>query len=326
MKNIFAAIVFSISLFVAPLFLVHAAEIDFVPLPSVGIVGEEVAVDLYLDTEGEALNALSGEVAITTQSTPPESPTGRVTLSRIHDGDSIIGAWLVKANIREEGRVTFSGIIPRGITTEKGKLMTLYFVPKQSGVILLSASGSMFEDKALGQRLSLRLNSVALPIREHSGETGVSTLPPKLPEDVAPPFGIRAIIAQNDEMFDGKPFIIVDAKDSQSGIAIYELLEASQTYATTTLSYDTGLPWWRIENLTSSVFAAPLLYPLGTTFIYVRVIDREGNATVFSVNPPTQLLTEKTGNVFNTWPTYAILIVVTGFFLWPWYRKRKWHA
>jgi len=133
----------------------------------------------------------------------------------------------------------------------------------------------------------------------------------------------KAVIAENDEMFDGKPFIIINAKDSESGILGYELLEAGEEHQIDALVRNTSLPWRIIDN------PAPLLTPSGTAdFIYLRVTDREGNAVVAEVSRPTRLSPENTRSLFNKWLIYAtlaILITAAGLFLRHWYRRRTHH-
>ena len=315
---------FSATLLLVPLSLLYAAEIFLVPSNDVAFTGEEMAVDLYLDTEQKAINAVSGKVTIVGPTfVGTTSTVDDAMLRRIHDGDSIVGAWLSKADVSDPKQITFSGIVPGGITTEKGKVMTLYFLSRTPGVINLTVTGTVFEDKASGVPLTLRPNSVVVPIREGSSGA-LSSTPPRL--DITPPYGVKAIIAQNDKMFGGKPFVIINAKDKESGIATHDLLEVSRPYDMATLSHDVTLPWRRVEN------PAALLYPLETTYVYVRVIDREGNATIISASSPGQLSTEKTDGPYNIWLTYgiltipAILLPVAGFFLWFLLRGRKHHA
>lgn len=321
MKNIFLSIAFSAGLLMTPFSMVEAAEMYFIPPVEMGVVDTEIAVDLYLDTSGKTINALSGKVTVVEQQEIAQSSSNNTrtspVLRRIHDGDSIVGAWLTKANTTDPNRITFSGIIPGGIAG-KGKIMTFYLVPKQSGTITLSVTGSVFENKASPAPLLLRLNSIAIPIRERAPNDAMSMLSSG---DVTPPIIIRAIIAENNEMFDGKPFIIINAKDSESGIATYELLETGEEHQVDTLTKNTSLPWRLVDN------PAPLLAPQETVnFVYLRVTDREGNAAAVEVSRRAQLSPESGEGLFNKWLMYATLIVAALLFLWLWDRRRTHHV
>lgn len=296
-------------LLLCPSFL-YAAEIQFVATPPVASVGSEVGITIMLNTEGKAATALSGEVTVT------KADGEKVVIERIRDGASIIGAWLSKASTNIPGKTSFKGIIPGGITTPGEKVLTLFIIPRKAGTLTFTFSGEVFLSAAPGDPIPLPKKSFALLVRELPEEEMPLTL-----SDSTPPEDIRGTIAQNDQMFDGRPFIIVHAKDSESGILLYELLETSEYQPLFGLAEDTLLPWRRIEN------PEALLYPANTRYIYVRVTDREGNSAVALVGGPPQLSPEKTATLFNKWLILAILIGVTGpFGLWLWFRRRKNHA
>ncbi|OGZ08019.1 MAG: hypothetical protein A3C93_00510 [Candidatus Lloydbacteria bacterium RIFCSPHIGHO2_02_FULL_54_17] len=281
-----------------------AAEVSFIATPPVAAVGQEVGVDIVLDTEGRTATALSGEITITGTDGKP------VTVVRIQDGGSVIGAWLKEATTNTPGKVGFSGIIPGGRRVSNEHVLTLYFVPEKTGTLTFVFSGEVFFTTAPGEPVSLPRVSFALLVNETPQEDT-----PPLPQDETPPSDIRAIIAQNEAMFDGRPFIIVHAKDAESGILMYELLEIGEYRPLAGLENDTLLPWRRIEN------PEALLYPVNTRYIYVRVTDREGNSAVAFVGAP-ELSPEKTAIWFNKWLILAILIGVAGLLsLWLWVRR-----
>ena len=275
-----------------------AAEIRFVAVPSAAFVGGEVAVDVLLDTEGQTVTALSGEVIVMDDDDKP------IMISRIHDGDSIIGVWLKQAETGLPGKVSFSGIVPGGRITARGNALTVFLVPERAGTLTLEFSGEIFFDTAPGEPASFSGKTTALSVDEAPKE-----VPPLFLGDNTPPEDIRAIIAQNEAMFDGKPFIIVHAKDAESGILMYELLETANNYPISVLVADRTLPWRRIENLDA------LLYPVNTAYIYLRVTDREGNSAVVLVGEGEELSPEKAGTPFKIWLIFAILIAVAGTFV-----------
>ncbi|MDO8520865.1 MAG: hypothetical protein Q7S52_02005 [bacterium] len=292
-------------------FNLHAAEITLIATPSVAALGEEVAIAVVVDTEGKVITALSGKLTVTEEGGSP------APIERVRDGDSIIGAWLLQAKADTLGKVSFSGIIPGGVTTAQGKVLTLYLVPKKTGTIIATFSGEVFFGTSPGEAVTLLPERMELSVHASSEDAA-----PYVPGDETPPEGVRGIIAQNEGMFDGKPFIIVYAKDTESGILMYELLESREFHPLLgpARGGDSVLPWRRIEN------PAALFYPVNTRYIYVRATDREGNSAVAFVGGPGQLLElspEKTAVPFKTWLILAILIVVAGTScLWLWARRR----
>lgn len=308
MKNFFLISIALIA-FLLPLVFAQAAEIRFVATPSVAPLGGEVAVDVMLDTLSKTVTAVSGKIVIT------GVDGEKVPVARIRDGDSILGAWLTQGATDKPGEVSFSGIIPSGGITARGKILTLYIIPKKIGTLTFLFSGTAYFDTAPGESVPFTRKSFVLSVRESLEQAATST-----PPDNTPPEDIRGIIAQNEGMFDGKPFIIVHAKDRESGILVYEVLEGAQFYPPEVLARDARLPWRRIEN------PALLLYPINTGYIYVRVTDREGNSAVALVRGPNELSPEKSTTSFKTWLILAILIGVAGASLWLWARRRNNHA
>lgn len=298
--------VFAIVVMFFPAAWVYASEIRFIATPPIAAAGEEVGIDVVLDTEGKTATALSGEVSIADDKGAP------VALTRIRDGGSLIGVWLKEATMGTAGKVSFSGIIPGGRTSTDERVLTLYVVPKEAGMITFSFSGEAFYSNAPGEPIALKRASFGLPVSERSDD--VAPIPVS---DNTPPTDIRAIIAQNEAMFDGRPFIIVYAKDAESGVLMYELLEIGAFQPLAGLEDDTLLPWRRIENPDA------LVYPVNTRYIYVRVTDREGNAAVAFVGAPNELSPEKSLILFNKWVILAILIGVAGLLsLWLWIRRK----
>jgi len=284
----------------------QAAEITFSVTPEKAEVGKEVAVQFFLNTKQQSVNALSVEVTL----------SGGATLSRIRDGDSIIGAWLQKATTADPTHVSFSGIIPGGMVTAKGKILTLYIIPRESGALKLSVTGSTFPNDALAIATPLQSNSVSVQAVPASPKT---SLPLAVVEtgDTMPPQEITAHIYQNQEMFGGKLFVIMHAKDNESGVATFELLEIAERHSVTELSSDERLDWRVVDN------PAPLSGAVGANFVYLRVTDRDGNATVIEVGHPIQLSPESTEQIYNKWFISVILMIVAGLlFLWLYRRSR----
>lgn len=298
------ALFFVLGVFVLPAATIFAAEtvltqdpeITFSAIPKQAEVGTEVAVQFFLDTKQQSVNALSVDVVI----------SGEAALSRVRDGDSIIGAWLTKATLADPTHVSFSGIIPGGVTTARGKILTLYITPRESGPLKLSVTGKTFENGALAVSTPLHPNTISVQAIPASPKV---SLPPTVTDaagDMTPPQEISANIYQNQEMFGGQFFVIMHAKDAESGVATFELLETLERHPVDILRGDRTLPWRTVDN------PAPLYEAAGSGFIYLRVTDRDGNASVIEVGHPIQLSPESVKQLFNKWFISAILIVVVG--------------
>lgn len=97
-----------------------AATLEFVG-PDTVQTNTEALYRLVLDTEGEKLNALEGEIHI------PEE----VTLADIDTESSIFGPWIEEPSYESSSRtLRFSGIVPGGILTPSGTVLSFSIVHK----------------------------------------------------------------------------------------------------------------------------------------------------------------------------------------------------
>lgn len=266
-------------------------------------IGEEVVVDILVGSGDDAINAIAGTISLRGASTSG---------LRIHDGDSIVHTWVSRAQNRDLRRVTFSGIIPNGVTVEKGKVLTLYITPSDFGVLDVSVLGTVYFERAPGVPFALTKEAVSITIEGVHEKTATSTLEEEI-RDRTPPSHIRAVFLKNEDpnAFDGKPFIIVvQAKDDESGVHSFELLESDYYFDVEDIVRDIRLDWRPIAD-----FMAPLNRATESSYIYVRATDREGNAAVALVGHPAELSPENTQKRFNEGTILAILIVSGGLLL-----------
>src|SRR3990170_5854361 len=81
---------------------VLAASVGWEAPGEVG-VNQRFEADVFLDTQGENINAVEGEF---------EFPRGFLGLKEISDGDSIINFWIQRPKLNLDNKIIFSGIIP----------------------------------------------------------------------------------------------------------------------------------------------------------------------------------------------------------------------
>ena len=107
---------------------VHAAEISAgIPATAIG-VGDSFIVPITLNTMGENINALEGDVWY---------PRQLLTLREIRDGNSILNLWVERpADIN--GVIHFSGITPGGFAGASGEILSLVFEARSSGSAVVS--------------------------------------------------------------------------------------------------------------------------------------------------------------------------------------------
>ena len=170
----------------------------------------EFIASVYIDTEGEDLNAYEGGVRY---------PTDLLELKEVRDGGSIATVWLTSPAL-ENSDIVFSGITPGGYRGESGFLFSLVFRAKQVGrgairvedILVLKNDGEGTQAASSRRDARVVVSSEAQP----SSADVVDTDPPE-------PFELS--IVETPEAFEGKRALIFVAHDKSSGIDHYEVCE-----------------------------------------------------------------------------------------------------
>lgn len=253
--------------------------------------GNTVEAKILFTPEGKKVNALEGVVSF----------SGPVSIREIHDGKSGIHVWIKNPSEREKGKISFSGIIPGGMK-EEGEVFTLYMSVLKSGKLELKSTGSAYLNDGTGKSFALSeaKATVAVSFEKEKGNEIA------LPSDTTPPRITEKVIAQNEAMFGGKPFLIIRAKDDESGVEDISYLSLKNGVEPETLRGDSR---FRIIEIP---------YPLSdsdiTSFLYVQVRDHAGNTTVAEISRPEVAVSKLSPfsfeNWFRKWWGFCILVVL----------------
>jgi hypothetical protein len=189
-------ILFSIFYFLDSGKVVFAAELFFAP-------DGPGALSLFINTEGERINALEGTVV---------APAKNI-VQGITNGDSIISLW-IKSPTAEN--ISFAGMIPGGYVGARGKIFSLKLgATKIGGPISITNARVLLHDGA-GSAAPLTISPYTLMSEQITSP---------LSEDKESPEVFQPIITQDANVFEGKKFLIFIAQDKQSGINHYEVSE-----------------------------------------------------------------------------------------------------
>jgi len=230
-----------------------AAELFFdAKAQEVGI-GQQFQVDLMLDTEGESINAIEGEIVF---------PTSTLEFQEIRDGASFISFW-VKRPFFNGNSVIFSGILPGGHEGTQGYLFSLVFRAREVGEATIDAENMrVLRNDPTGSPASVRISSLKLQIKEQSSVQEFI-----IPEDRESPEFFTPQIAKDPNVFDGKWFLVFATQDKGSGIDHYEVQENKKQ---------------KIENRNWEIADSPYLLKDQElkSYIYVKAIDKKGNERI----------------------------------------------
>jgi len=237
----------------------------FYNLPTGAVsLNQEFRVDIFLNTEGETVNAVAGSLVL---------PENGVKLEAISEGNSFLSFWMTKPELKEV-EISFAGIVPGGFSGDQGLLFSLFFsAPQELAVGLTWRELQVLAHDGRGTALTVAAPPLSLRVQDLPlvDETSLSVVDGDLPEA----FSVH--LSRNPLIFDNRWFIVFATQDKIAGIDYYEVREEQL------LRGQEGLgEWQRVEspyllkdqNLSSRVV--------------VRAVDRAGNERLAYLEPMNQ--------------------------------------
>lgn len=196
-----------------------AASISF-ELPAQEIpIGRDFMVDVFLDTEGESINAVDGSITF---------PSNILKVQEVREGNSQITFWMEKphAIISETtsmGTINFSGIATAGMSGSRQFLFSVVLHSETIGEGVLDAPQiRILKNDGNGTEVPATVFPFRFAI---SNEVNIFT--PDVPtlSDNDPPEDFLPYIANDIDVYGGKYFVVFAAQDKGSGIDHYEVRE-----------------------------------------------------------------------------------------------------
>lgn len=220
---------------------------------------QDFVVNVLVNTEGQSINAVQGEIEILGQS---------VNVSKINSGDSVINFWIEdphKSMLKNQThtRISFSGIATAGFSKEKSPLFSFVINASEVGDIVLNTSSlKILKNNGTGQ--DVEVTTVPLTLSVAEGSTIITT--PRDDQDIAPPEDFVPIVSNEVGMFDGKYFLIFATQDKGSGIDRYEIKEGE----------------WGAWTSAESPFL--LSDQSLTSDLYIKAVDGAQNSRIVKIN------------------------------------------
>jgi hypothetical protein len=207
-------------------------------------------VNVMIDTEGELVNAIEGEVLI---------PISVLNIDKISDGDSSINFWLEKPRFNN-GKIYFSGITPGGFQGPDRLVFSMRVIELSKKVDVVEFGNvNLLKNDSVGTRIISRSTKLSLPISTASTIELYDTTPP---EDFEP-----SIISDLD-IFNGKYMLVFATQDKESGVDHYEVKEG----------------YFGDFNVVTSPYE--LMNQDADSVIIVKAIDNSGNERTVKFYPP----------------------------------------
>jgi hypothetical protein len=248
---------------------VKAAEIYF------GVNAKEVAansayeVGVYVNTGGEAINAISGDINF---------PAEQTDLQNIYTGNSALLLWIKDPALTAPGVVSFAGIVPGGLTSGNGYLFTLVLKSKQTGTLTVNANNEqiLLND---GNGSSATVTKAPLALSVVTKTDAPAYVPPF---DRTPPEPFELKTAQDPTLFNNKWFVTFASQDKGVGVDHYEIREVPPAGSFAGLLG--GGRWLSVANGPYELSDQSL-----ESTIEIKAVDRAGNNRIVSLPPANGL-------------------------------------
>lgn len=227
------------------------------PVFAESLVGERIPVDIFVDTNGSSVNALSLTVDF------PET----LTYDGSSDADSILNAWIQKPHlVKGNQSILLSGMIPGGFsgyidpftpdTRAPGLLTRLYFKSATVGTVSVTASSItayISDGKPTLVPVDVMPGNVAV-VSKHT-----VSMPVLGSIDTTAPHSFVPRVVRDALLYEGKYTLVFTTADGESGIDYYEVQEGAR-------------PWVRAQSpyvLVDQRVSGP---------VKVRAVDHSGNS------------------------------------------------
>lgn len=214
-KQIYSSIITMIIVFVFSGHYAHAASFSVSVDKDQITISESVRVDVFIDSENEQINTIAGTLAV---------DSAIVEVDKILIGNSMVTFWVDQPTITpQSGTIVFSGVVPGGITTEKGYLFSVIMTGKKSGELPISiVSPTVLLHDGNGTKVNTVVKNITIPVV--SG--GVSNQKSYAVIDTVAPEPFEITRTRDSALFDNTWFIVFTAQDKGSGIDRYEICES----------------------------------------------------------------------------------------------------
>lgn len=213
----------------------EAASFSFVTSSSLVHEGEEIAVDIVVDPEGQNVNTVSATIDL----------PSNLTFIDSDDSSSVIGLWVDQPTYNPAtDTFSLSGIVPggfsglidpfsTGVHKSGGTILRLYFKGATPDVGTFSfAAADAYLNDALGTEAQVATKPLSIVVDDLLGESTLASS-----TDTDPPLPFTPVLERDLLLYDGKYVLIFNTKDKVSGISHYEVKEGNGPWVIATSPY-----------------------------------------------------------------------------------------
>ena len=217
-------------------------------------VGEIFTATLNLDTNGESINTVEGDLVY---------DKNILNVEKISIGNSFVNFWIEKPDTKVPGTIHFSGITPGGVVLAKGEVFSVIFRGDAEGDVVLSLNNvNLFINDGKGTASKAKTSGINVKIAKNLD--GIAQ--PVISKDVVIPEKFTITRTQDPSIYNDRYFIVFNSGDKGSGIDHYQVCE-----------------YWSCVDEES-----PYLLKFQNAFYYitVRAYDGDGNIRIARMISP----------------------------------------
>lgn len=225
-------------------------------------------IKIFLNTYGESINALEGEVLYSERD---------LNFEKIMDGSSIVNFWINNPQKSSDGKIVFSGGMPGGYNGEKGFLFSAVFSSEDDSQI--SQTDISFQNLKIYLNDSRGTEKNLVDFKSTLNLNEAKTV--AMQADTKPPEVFAPYVTRDPNLANGQWVVILSAQDKGEGIDHYEIFESAQKYKPEDVVNNNSLPWQIVKDPNAYILHDQSL----GSYVYAKAIDKAGNERVAIVIP-----------------------------------------
>lgn len=211
---------------------VSAAELSLKSNNEQVFVGDTVSVDVLINTEGEAVNVVEGNIVV---------PNGLdlIDIKDLSIADSILRQWVRNPSwSKKDSTISFIGGLPGGFQTKSASIFRIFFTAQRTGQItFLPSEIKVYANDGLATPVGTHVTPLIINVSTSDILPVKDELKTLTSKDYQDPADINIDLGQDPTLFDGQKFINISATDLDSGIAYFEVKEGNRDPVKTNNSY-----------------------------------------------------------------------------------------
>lgn len=214
------SILFSLFLFPIPVF---GATIFLEPSSNTIGAGNTAIINLLLNTEGELINSIDGELSFSTN-------VAQFNIKDINVGPSDFRIWLNPPTLSSDKKtISFVGGVPGGINSSGAKIFSIAIEGIKPGDVTINFTKTLvYKNDGKGTSITASFTPSVINIVSATLDTiKKDEWNEIVKNDTQPPNEFKIELGSDPSVFDGKKFVSFQANDDHSGIDYYEVIEGN---------------------------------------------------------------------------------------------------